>query len=83
MRHEQRKRKTGNQRGAGPFEMTLEKEPLTWSKRNSTERAACAADAHRRCRAWTRDGKLPHPSYKGILEHQDNAEIYRVDEFIS
>ena len=27
-------------------------------------------------------GFINHPSYKGILEPQDNAEIYRVDEFV-
>ncbi|WP_372353033.1 hypothetical protein [Pararhizobium sp. BT-229] len=34
-------------------------------------------------RAWTADGKLRHPAYKGLLDHQDNAAIYRVDELIS
>jgi bifunctional non-homologous end joining protein LigD len=27
-------------------------------------------------RAWTDDGKLRHPSYKGLREQQDNADIY-------
>jgi bifunctional non-homologous end joining protein LigD len=27
-------------------------------------------------RAWTGDGKLRHASYKGLREHQDNADIY-------
>ncbi len=31
-------------------------------------------------RAGTHDGKLRHPSYKGLLEVQDNAAIYRMDE---
>jgi bifunctional non-homologous end joining protein LigD len=30
-------------------------------------------------RAWTEDGMLRHPSYKGLSNHQDNAAIYRVD----
>jgi bifunctional non-homologous end joining protein LigD len=27
-------------------------------------------------RAWTDDGKLRHPSYKGLRERQDNTDIY-------
>jgi bifunctional non-homologous end joining protein LigD len=27
-------------------------------------------------RAWTDDGKLRHPSYKGLRERQDNADVY-------
>ncbi|NNU63751.1 ATP-dependent DNA ligase [Rhizobium sp. WYCCWR 11152] len=30
-------------------------------------------------RAWTSDGKLRHPSYKGLRERQDNAEVFRLD----
>ncbi|MGR9270785.1 non-homologous end-joining DNA ligase (plasmid) [Rhizobium leguminosarum] len=30
-------------------------------------------------RAWTTDGKLRHPSYKGLRERQDNAEVFRLD----
>ncbi|TAW32070.1 ATP-dependent DNA ligase [Rhizobium leguminosarum] len=30
-------------------------------------------------RAWTHDGKLRHPSYKGLREAQDNAEVYEVE----
>lgn len=30
-------------------------------------------------RAWTLDQKLRHPSYKGIRDRQDNADIYRLD----
>ncbi|MBY5791455.1 ATP-dependent DNA ligase, partial [Rhizobium leguminosarum] len=30
-------------------------------------------------RAWTTDGKLRHPSYKGLREHQDNAAVFRLD----
>lgn len=30
-------------------------------------------------RAWTTDGKLRHPSYKGLRERQDNADVFRVD----
>ncbi|NKQ89990.1 non-homologous end-joining DNA ligase [Rhizobium ruizarguesonis] len=30
-------------------------------------------------RAWTSDGKLRHPSYKGLREHQDNADVFRLD----
>ncbi len=30
-------------------------------------------------RAWTLDQKLRHPSYKGLRERQDNADIYRLD----
>ncbi|OWO94528.1 ATP-dependent DNA ligase [Rhizobium esperanzae] len=30
-------------------------------------------------RAWTHDGKLRHPSYKGLREQQDNAEIYELE----
>ncbi|GAA3099947.1 hypothetical protein GCM10010520_51680 [Rhizobium viscosum] len=29
-------------------------------------------------RAWTHDGKLRHPSYKGPRERQDNATVYRI-----
>ncbi|MEZ2129652.1 MULTISPECIES: non-homologous end-joining DNA ligase [unclassified Sinorhizobium] len=29
-------------------------------------------------RAWTDDGKLRHPSYKGQRERQDNASVYRI-----
>lgn len=28
-------------------------------------------------RGWTSDGKLRHPSYKGLREIQDNAEVYQ------
>ncbi|MBX5195715.1 ATP-dependent DNA ligase [Rhizobium sp. NZLR10] len=31
-------------------------------------------------RAWTSDGKLRHPAFKGLREVQDNAAVYRVDE---
>lgn len=30
-------------------------------------------------RAWTTDGKLRHPSYKGLRERQDNAGVFRLD----
>lgn len=30
-------------------------------------------------RAWTLDGKLRHPSYKGLRDRQDNAVILRLD----
>lgn len=30
-------------------------------------------------RAWTSDGKLRHPSYKGLRERQDNADVYQLD----
>ncbi len=30
-------------------------------------------------RAWTSDGKLRHPSYKGLRESQDNADVFRLD----
>ncbi|TCR80778.1 non-homologous end-joining DNA ligase [Rhizobium sp. BK376] len=30
-------------------------------------------------RAWTADGKLRHASYKGLREHQDNADVFRLD----
>ncbi|ENN83687.1 MULTISPECIES: non-homologous end-joining DNA ligase [Rhizobium] len=30
-------------------------------------------------RAWTWDGKLRHPSYKGLRERQDNADVFRLD----
>lgn len=29
-------------------------------------------------RAWTEDGKLHHPSYKGLREFQDNAAVYKI-----
>ncbi|PSH61751.1 ATP-dependent DNA ligase [Phyllobacterium brassicacearum] len=29
-------------------------------------------------RAWTQDGKLRHPSYKGLREVQDNAAVYKI-----
>jgi bifunctional non-homologous end joining protein LigD len=31
-------------------------------------------------RAWTSDGKLRHPSYKGLRDRQDNADIFRLDD---
>ena len=31
-------------------------------------------------RAWTNDRKLRHPSYKGMRERQDNADIYAVED---
>ncbi len=31
-------------------------------------------------RAWTSDGKLRHPAYKGLREIQDNADVYRLDQ---
>ncbi|MBY3582201.1 ATP-dependent DNA ligase [Rhizobium bangladeshense] len=30
-------------------------------------------------RSWTRDGKLRHPSYKGLREEQDNAGVYELE----
>ncbi|AUW47353.1 ATP-dependent DNA ligase [Rhizobium beringeri] len=30
-------------------------------------------------RAWTSDGKLRHPSYKGLRDRQDNADVFRLD----
>lgn len=30
-------------------------------------------------RAWTLDGKLRRPSYKGLRERQDNADIFSLD----
>ncbi|ACE90139.1 ATP-dependent DNA ligase protein [Rhizobium phaseoli] len=30
-------------------------------------------------RAWTHDGKLRHPSYKGLRELQDNATVYELE----
>ncbi|XUR32644.1 DNA ligase (ATP) (plasmid) [Rhizobium leguminosarum bv. trifolii] len=30
-------------------------------------------------RAWTSDGKLRHPSYKGLRERQDNADVFLLD----
>ncbi|MBY5431012.1 non-homologous end-joining DNA ligase [Rhizobium leguminosarum] len=29
-------------------------------------------------RAWTSDQKLRHPSYKGLRDRQDNADVYRI-----
>jgi bifunctional non-homologous end joining protein LigD len=31
-------------------------------------------------RAWTTDGKLRHPAYKGLREVQDNADVYRIED---
>lgn len=31
-------------------------------------------------RAWTEDGKLRHPSFKGLQEIQDVTAIYRINE---
>jgi bifunctional non-homologous end joining protein LigD len=31
-------------------------------------------------RVWTGDGKLRHPSYKGLREVQDNAAIYQIKD---
>jgi bifunctional non-homologous end joining protein LigD len=30
-------------------------------------------------RAWTSDWKLRHPSYKGLREWQDNADVFQLD----
>lgn len=30
-------------------------------------------------RAWTHDGKLRHPSYKGLREERDDAAIYGIE----
>ncbi|TBF23405.1 ATP-dependent DNA ligase (plasmid) [Rhizobium leguminosarum] len=30
-------------------------------------------------RAWSSDGKLRRPSYKGLRERQDNADVFRLD----
>ncbi|ARO24720.1 ATP-dependent DNA ligase protein [Rhizobium sp. TAL182] len=30
-------------------------------------------------RSWTHDGKLRHPSYKGLREEQDNAGVYELE----
>jgi len=30
-------------------------------------------------RAWTADGKLRHPSFKGLRERQDNADVFKLD----
>ncbi|WP_028734424.1 non-homologous end-joining DNA ligase [Rhizobium leguminosarum] len=30
-------------------------------------------------RAWSTDGKLRHPSYKGLRERQDNADVFQLD----
>jgi bifunctional non-homologous end joining protein LigD len=57
-----------------------------------TKRAAVAVDkkgavfvqptliAEIEYRAWIDDGKLRHPSYKGLRELQDNAAIYKLPE---
>ncbi|WP_315861364.1 hypothetical protein [Rhizobium leguminosarum] len=29
-------------------------------------------------RAWTHDGKLRHPSFKGVREEEDAVELYRL-----
>lgn len=31
-------------------------------------------------RAWTTDRKLRHAAYKGLREHQDNADVFRLDD---
>ncbi|MGW9949822.1 ATP-dependent DNA ligase [Rhizobium leguminosarum] len=30
-------------------------------------------------RAWTHDGKLRHPSYKGLRDAADNAAVYELE----
>lgn len=30
-------------------------------------------------RAWTAEGKLRHAAYKGLREHQDNADVFKMD----
>jgi bifunctional non-homologous end joining protein LigD len=30
-------------------------------------------------RAWTADGKLRHPAYKGLRDRQDNADVLQLD----
>jgi bifunctional non-homologous end joining protein LigD len=31
-------------------------------------------------RAWTDDGKLRHPSFKGLRDLDDSAEVYRLPD---
>lgn len=31
-------------------------------------------------RAWTHEGKLRHPSFKGVRDVQDNADVFRIDD---
>ncbi|UIK07802.1 hypothetical protein [Neorhizobium galegae] len=31
-------------------------------------------------RAWTNDGKLRHPSFKGLRDPEDTSEIYRLPD---
>ncbi|WP_327209862.1 non-homologous end-joining DNA ligase [Rhizobium leguminosarum] len=53
--------------------------PLPYSGRADIVWAEPTLIAEIEFRAWTADGKLRHPSYKGLRERQDNADVFRLD----
>jgi ATP-dependent DNA ligase len=50
--------------------------PGTWHQRK--EIRLCATDTGRGV-AWTHDGKLRHPSFKGMREVADHAEVFDLE----
>ncbi|MBY3235253.1 ATP-dependent DNA ligase [Rhizobium laguerreae] len=53
--------------------------PLPYSGRADIVWAEPTLIAEIEFRAWTSDGKLRHPFYKGLRERQDNADVFRLD----
>lgn len=53
--------------------------PLSYSGRADIVWVEPTLIAEIEFRAWTTDGKLRHPSYKGLRERQDNADVFRLD----
>ncbi len=53
--------------------------PLPYSGRADIVWVELTLIAEIEFRAWTMDGKLRHPSYKGLRERQDNADVFRLD----
>ncbi len=52
--------------------------PVAYSGRRTVTWVQPTLIAEIEYRAWTADGKLRHAAYKGLREHQDNADVYRV-----
>lgn len=54
-----------------------EQSSLTYSERADTVWVEPTLIAAVEFRAWTPEGELRHPSYKGLRERQDNAAVLR------
>ena len=53
--------------------------PVAFAEKSDIVWVAPTLIAEIEFRAWTRDGKLRHASYKGLRERQDNADVYKLD----